>query len=60
VTGNIQKNPRGRPRIYVTRAEAREAYRKRHGLVRVSLDVPGHLVEVIRAVALKLRKNGKA
>ena len=43
------KRPRGRPRVHASKAEANAAYRERHGIVQVNLELPRDVAEALDA-----------
>lgn len=54
-----EKRPIGRPRKYLSASERLRAFRKRHGLVKVSVDVPAQKAMELRFYAQMLREESK-
>jgi hypothetical protein len=53
------KRPIGRPRKYLSASERLRAFRKRHGLVKVTVDVPAQKAMELRFYAQMLREESK-
>ena len=50
---------RGRPRMFENTTERVQAFRKRHGLSKITIDVPARLAAEFKSYAKKISKSGR-